>query len=177
MSTKWDVLGAFVVGLIVSFGFTPFMRIVAIKFNIMDHPEKKKAHLHPTPLLGGMAIYLAFLSSVLFSVDVDKKLLGMLIGATMLLILGVVDDKMGMLPQLKLCVQAMAALTVFKFGLGVTTLEDYYLSMFFTVFWIVGITNATNLLDNLNGLSSGIACIAAFFFAVIAFMQKSPSPA
>jgi len=172
MSTSWDVVGSFFIGLVAALGFTPFMRTIALKTNYLDHPEKKKAHLKATPLLGGCAIYIGFMASLLFSVDISRPLLGILIGATMLLILGLIDDRMGMLPELKLCVQILAALTAFKFGLRVTTIEDYYICMFFTVFWVVGITNAFNLLDNLNGLSSGIAAIASFFFCVIAFFSK-----
>ncbi|MCQ9207716.1 MAG: undecaprenyl/decaprenyl-phosphate alpha-N-acetylglucosaminyl 1-phosphate transferase [Omnitrophica bacterium] len=171
MHTSWDVVGAFFVALIVSYGFTPLVRKLAFKLNALDHPEKKKAHVHPTPLLGGVVIYMAFLASVIFSIEVDRVLLGIFIGATMLLLLGLVDDKIGMMPQLKLCVQGLAALTVFKFGLHVVSIEDYYLSMAFTIFWIVGITNAFNLLDNLNGLSSGIAVISSAFIAAMAFFD------
>ena len=171
MNTRWDVLGALIIGLIVSFGFTPFLRRIALKFGFLDHPEQKKAHSHPTPLLGGLAIYIAFFASMLFSVEVSRVVMGIFLASGMLLLVGLVDDRMGMMPQLKLCMQILAALTVFKFGLRVTTIEDYYLCMFFTVFWIVGITNAFNLLDNLNGLSSGIAVIAAFFFCILAFSE------
>ena len=169
MRTNWDVAGAFFIGFIVAYCFTPFARMVAFRLGFLDRPEKKNAHLKATPLLGGVVIYIAFLAAVLFSVQIDRTMAGVIIGATMLLVTGLVDDRFGMMPQLKLCVQILAALTVFKFGLAVTTIEDYYLSMFFTVFWIVGITNAFNLLDNLNGLSSGIAAISSVFFAVIAF--------
>ena len=172
MHTAWDVLGTFLVSLIVAYGFTPFARTVALGLGFVDNPESKKAHLHPTPLLGGVAIYVAFLASVLFTIDVDKTVLGIFIGATLLLAIGIIDDKMGMMPQLKLSGQIFAALIVFKFGLRVATIEDYYLSMLFTVFWIVGITNAMNLLDNLNGLSSGIAAISSVFFCMIAFHEK-----
>jgi len=171
MHTNWDVLGALFIGFIVAYGFTPFAMRLAFKFNILDHPEEKKAHLRPTPLLGGLAIYIAFLASALFSVKLDSPVLGIFIGLTMLLVLGLVDDKIGMMPQLKLSMQILAALTAFKLGLRVTTIEDYYLCMFFTVFWIVGITNAFNLLDNLNGLSGGVAAIASVFFCVIAFFD------
>jgi len=172
MHTKWQVMGAFVIAFLVSFGFTPFFRMIAIKFNFLDHPEKKKAHSHATPLLGGLAIYMAVLVSLIFSIKLDTTFLGIYIGSTMLLFLGLIDDKMGMMPEMKLCVQVLAALTAFRFGLHVTTIEDYYLSLFFTVFWIVGITNAFNLLDNLNGLSSGIAAIASLAFCIISYFNQ-----
>lgn len=171
MNTRWDVAGAFLIGFVVSLGFTPFLRKVALKLNYVDHPETKKAHKKPTPLLGGAAIYLAVFTAVLFSMDFNDALLGVFWGATMLFALGLIDDKVGMLPEMKLCVQALAALTAFKFGLRVTTIDDYYLCMAFTVFWIVGITNAFNLLDNLNGLSSGIAAISSIFFGIMAYIS------
>ncbi|MDD5440188.1 MAG: MraY family glycosyltransferase [Candidatus Omnitrophica bacterium] len=177
MHTRLGIIGSFIVALIVALGFTPFFRMLAVRFDFMDHPEKKKAHAHPTPLLGGAAIYLAVMISLTFSGQLPEYFMGIYIGATMLLLLGLVDDKMGMMPEMKLCVQTLAALAAFKFGLHVTTIEDYYLSMFFTVFWIVGITNAFNLLDNLNGLSSGIAAIASLVFCIITALDHDFSTA
>ena len=171
MYTSWDTVGALFISLLVSYGITPFARIVSIRLNILDKPENNKSHSHPMPLLGGVAIYLAFSTGIIFAADISNIMLGIFISATMLLVLGLIDDKMGMVPQLKLTVQVLAALTAFKFGLRVITIEDYYLSMFFTVFWIVGMTNAFNLLDNLNGLSSGIAAISSAFFSIIAFLD------
>lgn len=172
MHTTWDVIGVFLISLLVSHGFTPFVRRIAIKFSFLDNPESKKSHAHPTPLLGGLAIYAAFLSSVIFVINVNNLTLGIFIGAAILLAVGLVDDRIGMMPELKLSAQVLAAMAAFKLGLRVTTIEDYYLCIFFTVFWIVSITNAINLLDNLNGLSSGIAAISSMFFCVIAFLEK-----
>lgn len=172
MHTRWDVIGVFIISFLIAHGVTPFVRMAAIRFGFLDHPEYKKSHAHPTPLLGGIAIYIAFLSSMVFVIDIQNAAIGIFLGATMLLVVGIIDDKFGMMPELKLSAQVLAALTVFKFGLRVTTIDDYYLCMFFTVFWIVGITNAINLLDNLNGLSSGISAISSVFFCIIAFVGK-----
>ena len=172
MHTRWDVIGVFIISFLIAHGITPFMRMLALRFSFLDHPEHKKSHAHPTPLLGGLAIYIAFLSSMVFVIDIHQTATGLFLGATMLLVVGLIDDKFGMMPELKLSAQILAALVVFKFGLRVTTIEDYYLCMFFTVFWIVGITNAINLLDNLNGLSSGISAISSIFFCIIAFAGK-----
>src|SRR3989338_8997310 len=172
MHTAWDVIGVFLISLLVSHGFTPLIRKVALRLGFLDNPESKKSHIHPTPLLGGLAIYAAFLSSIIFVINMNSLTLGIFIGATILLAVGLVDDKIGMMPELKLSAQVLAALAAFKLGLRVTTIEDYYLCMFFTVFWIVSITNALNLLDNLNGLSSGIAAISSIFFCIIAYLGK-----
>ena len=172
MHTRWDVIGVFIISLFIAHGITPFVRLLALRFGFLDHPEYKKSHAHPTPLLGGVAIYIAFLSSMVFVMDIHQTAAGLFLGATMLLLVGLVDDKFGMMPELKLTAQILAALVAFKFGLRVTTIDDYYLCMFFTVFWIVGIANAINLLDNLNGLSSGISAISSIFFCIIAFIGK-----
>ncbi len=172
MVTTQDIFGAFFVAIIVSYGFTPLARQIAFKIKLVDHPNHKKSHAHPTPLLGGLAMFMAFFTAVLFTTDINNYMFGILLGGMILLTLGIVDDKLGMMPQMKLSGQILVALIAYKTGIRVATFEDYYLSMFFTCFWIVGITNAFNLLDNLNGLSAGIAGIAAIFFAVMALMNS-----
>ena len=172
MVTIQDIFGAFFIAIIVSYGFTPLARQIAFKIKLLDHPNSKKAHAHPTPLLGGLSIFLAFFTAVLFTTNVNSHIFGILAGGIILLSLGIIDDKLGMMPKMKLSGQILVALIVYKSGIRVITFEDYYLSMFFTIFWIVGITNAFNLLDNLNGLSSGIAGIAALFFGIMALINS-----
>ena len=117
-------------------------------------------------------MFLAFFTAVLFTTDVNNYAYGILVGSVILLAIGMIDDKLGMMPRLKLSAQILVALIAYKTGIRVITFEDYYISMFFTVFWIVGITNAFNLLDNLNGLSSGIAGISAVFFGIMAILNS-----
>lgn len=173
MITRQDILGAFFIAIIIAYGFTPFAKQIAVSIGLLDHPDRKKSHAHPIPLLGGLAIYMAFFIAVLFTTSFNNYIYGIMAGSTIIFILGVIDDKFGMMPKMKLSGQILAALIVYKAGFRVTTFEDYYLSMFFTVFWIVGITNAFNLLDNLNGLSSGIAGIAAVFFGIMALYTSN----
>ena len=172
MITIQDIFGAFFISIIIAYGFTPLVREIAFKIQLLDAPNHKKSHARPTPLLGGLGIYVAFFAGVLFTTEPNSYLKGILIGSTIVFMLGVVDDKLGMMPSMKLSGQVVAALIAFKAGLRVTTFEDYYVSMFFTIFWIVGITNAFNLLDNLNGLSSGIAGIASIFFGLLALQNQ-----
>jgi len=172
MVTTQDIFGAFFVALIVAYGFTPLARQIAFKVKLLDYPNSKKSHVHPTPLLGGLSLYVAFFAGVFFTTQSNNCMYGILIGGTILLVLGMLDDKLGMMPQMKLSGQILVALIAYKSGIKVATVEDYYLSMFFTVFWIVGITNAFNLLDNLNGLSAGIAGIASVFFGVMALQNS-----
>jgi len=172
MVTIQDIFGAFFVAIIVSYGFTPLARRIAFKIKLVDHPNHNKSHAHPTPLLGGLSIFVAFFAAILFTTDINNYVFGILLGGTILLVLGVIDDGLGMMPQMKLSGQILVALIAYKTGIRVATFEDYYLSMFFTCFWIVGITNAFNLLDNLNGLSAGIAGICSVFFGIIALMNS-----
>ena len=173
MVTVQDIFGSFFIALIIAYGFTPLARQIAFKIKLVDHPNSKKSHAHPTPLFGGFAILLAFFAAVFYTTDkVNSHMYGILLGSFILFMLGMIDDKLGMMPKMKLSGQILVALIVYKSGVRVITFEDYYTSMFFTVFWIVGITNAFNLLDNLNGLSSGIAGIAALFFGIMAYQAS-----
>ena len=172
MATTQDIFGALFIAFIISYGFTPLARQIAFKVKLLDHPNFKKSHAHPTPLMGGLSMFLAFFTAVLFTTDVNNYAYGILVGSVILLAIGMIDDKLGMMPRLKLSAQILVALIAYKTGIRVITFEDYYISMFFTVFWIVGITNAFNLLDNLNGLSSGIAGISAVFFGIMAILNS-----
>jgi len=172
MVTIQDVFGAFFIAIILSYGFTPLAGHIAFKIKLLDHPNSKKSHAHPTPLLGGLSMFLAFFVAVFFTTGMTSYMSGILMGAAILMILGMIDDKVGMMPRMKLSGQILAALIVYKAGIKVVTFEDYYVSMAFTVFWIVGITNAFNLLDNLNGLSSGIAGISCIFFGIMALVNS-----
>ena len=166
-----DTIGAFFVSAIVAYLLTPFAGFVASKVKLLDKPANTKAHVHATPLLGGVAIYVAFFLGVIFTTGFNKDLLSIFIGGTLLLLIGIIDDKTGMMPNIKLFGQLIAALTVAKMGIRVAFIDNYYLSVLFTCFWIIGMTNAFNLLDNLNGLSAGIAVIASFFFALLAWLR------
>ena len=164
---QWtDLIEVIITTTLISYLITPLIRMIAFKIGYLDHPKDTKVHAHPTPLLGGLSIYIAFVIGLLTSVSIvhDKRLFSILIGATFLLVVGLIDDRMGMMAEVKLLAQFMAAMIVVKSGVKVDFLNNYYLNTIFSYLWLVGITNSFNLLDNMNGLSSGIAAIAAFFF-------------
>lgn len=171
-----QVLDTFIIAIFVSYLIMPFIRLAAIRLNYLDHPKGNKVHAHPTPLLGGIGMFLAFLISTatkqqLIGTDALRAILS---GSFLLLIIGLIDDKMGMLPNFKLLGQFVAALIAVKAGLRIGFINNYYLSTIVTYVWIIGITNAFNLLDNMNGLSAGIAAIAAAFFAVVSYVDGQP---
>lgn len=166
-----QLIEIFFIAIATSYLITPFVRMVAVRLNYLDHPKDNKVHAHPTPLLGGVAIFAAFLIALAAKEDIVSipQVKAALFGAFILLVIGLIDDRMGMMPGFKLLGQFLAAMVIIKSGLRAGFIPNYYLSVIFTYIWIIGITNAFNLLDNMNGLSAGIAGIAAVFFGTIAY--------
>ena len=168
-----QIIETFFIAVVGSYALIPLIKKVAIKFKYVDMPKDNKVHAHPTALLGGVAIFLAFVIAVSTKTNLmdSVQVKAMLVGCSLLLVIGLIDDKVGMMPELKLLGQFLAALIVIKSGVRAEFLPNYYLNVIFTYVWIIGITNSFNLLDNMNGLSSGIASIAAAFFGIIAYMN------
>lgn len=164
-----DVIWAMFISLILSYLFTPVAALLAEKTKLVDRPSSTKAHAHPTPLLGGLAIYMAYFIALFFAVDIGWPTAALFIGGSILLTVGIIDDKIRIMPRVKLIGQVVAALAAIRMGIRVEFIHNYYLSVVFTCLWIIGITNAINLLDNLNGLSAGITAISAAFFGLLAW--------
>lgn len=181
MLRRVDIVEVFVVTTVISYIITPVIRKIAVSLDYMDHPRNNKVHAHPTALLGGVAIYAAFIVGLLITTPLDlahnAKLMSIVIGSTFLVVIGLVDDRMGMMPEVKLLGQFLAAMVAIKAGIRVEFLHNYYLDTIFTYIWIVGITNSFNLLDNMNGLSAGIAVIAAVFFGIVMWTGHQPAAA
>ena len=175
MANWLSIVEVFTITTLVSYVITPLVRIIAVKTNYLDHPKETKVHAHPTALLGGLSIYIAFVIGLFTSIRViqDTKLFSIIIGSTFLLIIGLVDDKLGMTPKVKLLAQFLAAMIVIKSGVRIEFLNNYYLNMIFTYVWIVGITNAFNLLDNMNGLSAGIAAVCVLLVTTCNYWKEN----
>lgn len=159
--------------LILAIGGTPVMRMVALRFGVIDAPNARKIHASPVPLMGGAAIYIAFLLVLIFLGDLRyvNEVVGIFVGATLMSLLGVVDDKWGLGSYIKLFGQLLAAGILVYTGVQVR-LFGGWLDIALTLLWVVSITNALNLLDNMDGLSGGIAMIAAVFFALLASLSN-----
>lgn len=147
---------------------TPILRRVALRAGLVDLPASRKIHREPIALLGGVAVYAAFAAALLFKGMPRGPLLGLLAGAGYLMVVGIVDDARGMNPWVKLLAQSGAATLAVASGIHTTFLGPAYLNIPFTFVWIVGITNAFNLLDNMDGLAGGVGMISAAAFAVLA---------
>jgi UDP-GlcNAc:undecaprenyl-phosphate GlcNAc-1-phosphate transferase len=155
---------------ILALGATPVTRRIASRLGIVDRPDARRLHLAPVPLLGGIAIYLGFIVALLLFGEgwVVSQAIGILVGATIVSFLGIWDDRWGVRPVLKLSGQATAAGILIISGVQVSFLPHPALNMAVTLLWMVGITNALNLLDNMDGLSGGVGAVAAAFFLLLA---------
>ncbi len=176
------VIGAFAAAGIISFALTPLVKTLACKVGAIDVPkDARRMHKTPIPRLGGLAIFLGFLFAVLLFADIDRMLQGILLGAVVIVVLGIIDDIVPLNAMLKFCVQILAALIVVMYGnLRIETFsnpnifsDNPYIHLGFwsipvTVIWIVAITNAVNLIDGLDGLAVGVSSIASFSLLVIA---------
>ncbi|MFC1517566.1 glycosyltransferase family 4 protein [Candidatus Margulisiibacteriota bacterium] len=164
---------AFVVSFLFAIIFTPQLQRFAIKFNIVDNPSARKVHKQAIPLLGGLAIFSSFaVALLLIAQPFSKVVQGIFLGGTLMILLGLWDDYLGMKPGKKFLGQIFIALVmIFIFGIHSDIFNGDSLDIFdftLSLIWIVGITNSFNLLDNMDGLSAGIAGIAACFFFLLA---------
>lgn len=168
----------------VSFVLTPLVRRLSLKMGWLDDPNERKINLRPMPRVGGLAIYAGFVFSSLFFIfkgpavfDVHK-FIGLLGSSFIIVLVGIEDDIRGLSPRRKLFYQIAAAVIAYLFGYNIIEMSHLFggafkipelLGMFLTIFWIIGFTNAINLLDGLDGLASGIVSIiaASLFFTAL----------
>lgn len=149
----------------------PILRKLAVSFGVIDMPGGRKIHKVATPLLGGVAIYIGLLAGILFNLDSTYSLIRILIGATLILILGLANDIREISAQLRLVLQLLIALLVVIMGERISFLPTGYwgdiIEVFITVLWIVGVTNAYNYLDGLDGLAAGSVTVNLLCFGII----------
>jgi len=173
---------------IVSYMLTCLFRNIALRLGVVNHPSGTRYKNIPIPLMGGVAIIISFWISMfllfvlkrmhLISVDgylavfQFNRFIGIFIGTIILGIAGLIDDIKTLKPIIKICIQAVCALIVIKYGFAVSLIyTNSILSFLVTFFWILLIVNAFNLIDNMDGLSAGVALISAFIFLLISLLQ------
>lgn len=164
--------GAFFISLLLTLVLTPLAKLVAVRFDILDHPADHKFHDSPVPYLGGLAILVSFGAAVFSYEQTFWELAAILGFAVFLSFVGFIDDHHTVRPLFKLSAQIIAALGIYFFGVKIQLFDFVLIDLFLTVFWIVGITNAFNLLDNMDGLSVGTSAICAFFFFIVAAFNQ-----
>jgi len=168
-------IAVFFVALGLSLVATPLVRHVAIRLGVLDMPGDRKIHASPIPLLGGVAVYVAFVAAVsLFGGEHPagylRQLAAILAGGTMVAAVGFWDDSRGkrLGPAVKLVGELLGAIVLIWAGIQVEFLRHPVLNVLITIVWVVGITNAINFLDNMDGLSTGVAAVGAAFFFLLA---------
>src|SRR5258708_1658056 len=169
-----DFLPLLIVGFAASLGLTPLTRQIARRIGLMDAPSGRKVHRAPIPLMGGLAIYGAFLLALLLFRNWPQYVVeigAILVGATWLAVIGFIDDSIDLRPWAKFPAQALAALLVIALGIRVDLFNIPVLDWLLTFLWIVGMINAINFLDNMDGLAAGVSAIASLFIFILAMMQ------
>lgn len=180
-SLVYSVAAVICAGLL-SFTLTPAVRVLAFKINAIDTPkDARRMHDHPIPRIGGLAIFIAFVFSTLIFCDFSPTMLSLLIGGSVLVVLGVVDDVKALNPWIKLIVQIFVGFIPVIFGVKIDFitlfggdpigLEQYYLDIPITVLWVVGLTNAINLIDGLDGLACGVSAICCLSVCAVTLIN------
>ena len=174
---------ALIVALVVSFLMTPVVKTFAYKVGAIDVPkDNRRMHKVPIPRLGGLAIFIGFMVSILLFVPITPEMRSILLGAVIIVVLGVVDDIMALPAMLKFVIQIVAALIPAMGGVRIQAFSNPnvfsdnlywvlgWMSVPVTVLWIVAITNSVNLIDGLDGLANGVSAISATTMLVIALL-------
>lgn len=184
-------IAAFLTGAVLSLFLTPLSGMAARRFNVISVPSERSVHRHPMPLLGGLGIYFPILITILGGIIISNsrlfpaslseyipgirstmgKLFAILSGGAIVVTFGVIDDVKTLRAGQKLFLQIISAIIVFSAGIRIS-LTGPLPSFFLTVFWLILMMNAFNLMDNMDGLSSGVAFISGAILFIFAVMMK-----
>lgn len=176
-------IGMFILAAVLSLGFTPVAKKIANRLGAIDVPrDERRIHKKPIPRMGGLAIYISFaLMSLVFS-GFNIHVMGIILGGTMLVILGMLDDINPLKPLHKLIIQILAAVVLILFGVKISGITLPFVSSSemisignlgipLTILWVVGVTNAVNFIDGLDGLASGLGVIFSITLFAISIIS------
>ena len=181
-----NYIWAFLIALFVALIATPAVIVLAAKTGAMDAPDARKVHKGPMPRIGGLAIYCGFMAAILamlnfadLTQEIANGVIGLLLGGTLIVIIGLIDDYKNLPAKVKLLGQILAACVVVYFDVRIDVITDpfgdylylEYLAVPATVFWIVGLTNTVNLIDGLDGLAAGVSTIASITIMLVALQE------
>ena len=175
-----NIFMPFIISLFLSLILTPPVKKLAIKVGAVDIPkDDRRVHKKPMALMGGLAIYISTITTSLIFLPIDKTLISIIIGGTIILISGIIDDIKELSPKKKLLFQIIAAVVLVIGDVKIDAITNPFtktsnlinlgvFSVPITIFWIVGITNTLNLIDGLDGLAAGVAMISSLSFLAVA---------
>jgi UDP-GlcNAc:undecaprenyl-phosphate GlcNAc-1-phosphate transferase len=165
-------VGAFVVSLLVTLLVTPMAARTASRIGLLDRPGPGKSHFSATPYLGGAAVASGLAVMGALVAGISLQIATILLCATVIAVLGLIDDVRGVRPSVKIVVEAAAAVALYFTGSGAALFGITWLDALVTVTWVVAITNSLNLLDNMDGIAPGVTAMSALgFFAISASGQ------
>lgn len=164
----------------ISLLIVPLLIFLAKHFGFVDYPNYRKVHKVPMPYLGGVAILLSFTAVTLFAQPVETEYKPIIIGAWLICLIGLVDDKYDLKPLVKFFGQLIAIAVPISYGIVIDTISPFgfeinfgVFSILVTVIWMAAIINAINLIDGLDGLATGVVIIALASIAVITIFQQN----
>jgi UDP-GlcNAc:undecaprenyl-phosphate GlcNAc-1-phosphate transferase len=158
---------------------TPLMIWIANRTGIVDNPGGRKIHARATPLLGGVAVAVAFITALSANMILDTKEIVLIACGTVMAVVGLIDDWRNIPARYKLLIQVVAVLVLIRYGIILDlfpkeTSLGYGLNAALTILWIVGLTNAMNFIDGMDGLATGVAAIISLFMGLVAFQTHQP---
>ena len=179
MEHDWVLyIAAFSTAFAIANVMTPVAKKISLKVGAIDYPKGRGMHSHPMPRMGGIAIFVGFMLTLFLLYrfmehDKPEQMAGFVIGASIIVVLGILDDCFNLKARVKLIIQIVAAMVVVFAGIRIdvvlwpvtTVLQKFSIPI--TILWIVGVTNAVNLLDGLDGLAAGVSAIAALSLVVL----------
>jgi UDP-GlcNAc:undecaprenyl-phosphate GlcNAc-1-phosphate transferase len=174
MDTTLQFIPIIIVGFATSLGLTPLSRQIAMRLGVVDKPNApRKTHKDHKPMMGGLAIYISLtLSVLLFSPPQHiRELLAIVAGAGLLTVVGAFDDRYNLSWRLRFMMQFLAAGVLVLSGIQIRLFGIALIDIPITLLWVVALTNSTNFLDNMDGLTAGLTSIAAGWFLLIALTQ------
>lgn len=173
---------AFVAALTISYFLTPMIKRFAIQYGALDRPNHRKIQKDPVPSLGGLAIYFGFIFSVYLTIPPSTRIEGILLGSTLIVMAGIIDDLVDLAPKIKMTFQVFGTLILIYHGLKIEVLtwgngmlNWGYFSIPVTLLWVVGITNTINIIDGLDGLAAGVSFIASITLLAVAVLDGQVS--
>ena len=171
----WRWAHVLCVAFVISYCLNPLFAKLARKYGILDIPDERKLHQEATPLLGGAAVFIGFLTALLINGIFSLELGAILVASIILFGIGVLDDFKEIAAGIKLFSQLICTLLVIASGIILRVIPDslgviaYLGNAMLTVVWIIGITNAMNFFDGMDGLAAGLGALISFFLGVVAF--------
>ncbi len=187
MMIDYNWIFSFALAFLITFASVPIVRVAAFKMNAVDVPlDNRRMHKRPIPRMGGAAIFLGFVTSVAcFAPIIDHEMMAILIGAFIIVIVGILDDIYQLKPIVKLLGQVVSAVIVIAGGVRFEIFHDpvalfgrmmdlEFLTIPVTFVWILLLTNAVNLIDGLDGLAAGISGISALALVFLSIVMYVP---